>query len=34
MGVAPMPADVSTDDGITQLFDLFWSGAARQKECV
>lgn len=34
MGVAPMPADVSTDDGIAQLFDLFWSGAATQKECV
>ncbi len=34
MGVAPMPSDVSTDDGIAQLFDLFWSGAAAQKECV
>jgi len=34
MGVAPMPADVSTDDGIAQLFDLFWSGAAPKKERV
>ncbi len=32
MGVAPMPADVSTDDGIAQLFDLFWSGAAPKEE--
>lgn len=31
MGVAPLPADVSTDEGIEQLFDLFWSGAAPKK---
>jgi AcrR family transcriptional regulator len=34
MGVAPMPADVQSDEGIAQLFDLFWSGAAPDKEDV
>lgn len=28
MGAAAVPADVETDEGIEQLFDLFWSGAA------
>lgn len=28
MGAAAVPADVETDKGIEQLFDLFWSGAA------
>lgn len=28
MGVAAVPADVASDEGIEQLFDLFWSGAA------
>lgn len=28
MGAADVPTDVETDQGIEQLFDLFWSGAA------
>jgi len=32
MGAADIPADVETDVGIKQLFDLFWSGAAPKKE--
>lgn len=28
MGAAAVPADVSSDEGIVQLFELFWSGAA------
>lgn len=28
MGAAAVPADVATDSGIEQLFDVFWSGAA------
>lgn len=32
MGAAAVPADVDTDTGIEQLFDLFWSGAAAKKE--
>lgn len=28
LGAAAVPADVGTDRGIEQLFDLFWSGAA------
>lgn len=28
LGAAAVPADVGTDEGIEQLFDLFWSGAA------
>lgn len=30
MGAADIPADVETDEGIEQLFDIFWSGAARK----
>lgn len=32
MGAAAAPADVATDEGIAQLFDLFWSGAAPTRE--
>lgn len=32
MGAAEVPADVETDKGIEQLFDLFWSGASTKKE--
>lgn len=32
MGATDVPADVETDEGVRQLFDLFWSGAARKKE--
>lgn len=28
MGVEVMPSDIGTDEGIEQLFDLFWSGAS------
>ncbi|MHB1341873.1 MAG: TetR/AcrR family transcriptional regulator [Coriobacteriia bacterium] len=31
IGAAAVPADVQTDEGIAQLFDLFWSGAAPGK---
>jgi len=31
MGVASAPDNVETDEGIAQLFDLFWSGAARKE---
>ncbi|MBN2405849.1 MAG: TetR/AcrR family transcriptional regulator [Coriobacteriia bacterium] len=31
MGVAELPADIETDQGIEQLFDIFWSGAAAQE---
>ena len=31
MGAAGVPADVETDEGIEQLFDLFWSGAAPKR---
>lgn len=31
MGAAEVPADVETDEGIGQLVDLFWSGAARKE---
>lgn len=30
MGIADVPADLETDEGIEQLFDLFWSGAVRK----
>lgn len=30
MGVGELPVDVETDETITQLFDLFWSGARAQ----
>ena len=30
MGVASVPDNVETDEGIAQLFDLFWSGATRK----
>lgn len=33
MGAAAVPADVDTDTGIEQLFDLFWSGASVRMEC-
>ena len=32
MGAADVPADVQTDTGIEQLFDIFWSGASADKE--
>lgn len=32
MGAADVPADVQTDAGIEQLFDIFWSGASADKE--
>lgn len=32
MGSAAVPADVETDEGVAQLFDLFWSGAQPKKE--
>jgi AcrR family transcriptional regulator len=32
MGAADVPTDVDTDEGIEQLFDIFWSGAARKEE--
>jgi AcrR family transcriptional regulator len=28
MGIGDLPEDVATDEGIEQLFDVFWSGAA------
>lgn len=31
LGAAATPVDVGTDEGIAQLFDLFWSGAAPKK---
>lgn len=31
MGMGPAPVDVASDEGIEQLFDLFWSGAAPKK---
>lgn len=34
MGVYEMPADVENDEGIAQLFDVFWSGAAAKEERV
>lgn len=30
IGAGDVPADIETDEGIEQLFDLFWSGAARK----
>lgn len=32
MGVLPMALDIETDEGIEQLFDVFWSGAAAKEE--
>jgi len=32
LGIEPMPANVGNDEGIAQLFDVFWSGAAVEKE--
>ncbi|MDI6901639.1 MAG: TetR/AcrR family transcriptional regulator [Anaerosomatales bacterium] len=32
MGAADVPADIDSDEGIEQLFDLFWSGAASREE--
>lgn len=31
MGVRDMPVDIETDEGIEQLFDVFWSGAAAKR---
>ncbi len=31
MGVGELPADIATDTGIEQLFDVFWSGAAAKE---
>ena len=31
MGVATVPDNVETDEGIAQLFDLFWSGASKKE---
>ncbi len=30
MGAADLPVDVETDEGIEQLFDVFWSGASQR----
>jgi AcrR family transcriptional regulator len=32
LGVGAPPTDVETDEGIEQLFDLFWSGAAAKED--
>lgn len=31
MGVGELPEDIESDTGIEQLFDVFWSGAARRE---
>jgi AcrR family transcriptional regulator len=31
MGAADLPHDIETDEGIEQLFDIFWSGAAAKE---